>query len=216
MSKSKVKRLVFLGVGAVILLLAASAYAIFFNDSRLVSPTDFSEFTFGIRDLPMAAAVVLFQIYILYLFFSIFGEIVRKGRRERQAVRTRKLSPKLGLLGFLGFLGFAGFWTYGIDKTIFPFCFFIFFGFFGFFFEGKMSNTLMDERFQENMQRAQLKALKIGFVLMFILILFVSQTRIGSLDFTAAFLLAGLSLIYALTLVLSEYLLYRYDHEEES
>lgn len=53
------------------------------------------------------------------------------------ANRTRRLNPKLGLLGFFGFLGFiGGAWTR-----------FVFFGFFGFFYEGKMSNTLMDERF---------------------------------------------------------------------
>lgn len=215
MSKSKVKRLVFLGISAVLLLLAASAYAMVFNESRLVNPTDFSSFTFSAKDLPMVTAIVLFQLYIVYLFFSILMAIVRKGREEKRAVRTRKLNPKLGLLGFLGFLGLAGFWTYRLDGSIFPFCFFIFFGFFGFFFEGKMSNTLMDERFQENMQRAQLKALKLGFTLMFALILLVGQGRIGNLDFVAAFLLAGLSLIYALTMVLTEYLLYRYDHEED-
>ena len=59
--------------------------------------------------------------------------------------RKHRLSPKLGFLGFCGFLGFAGFWTYGALGDLSGFIFFAFFGFFGFFFEGKMSNTLMQQ-----------------------------------------------------------------------
>ena len=81
--------------------------------------------------------------------------------------KTRKLNPKFGYFGILGLLGFLGFWTYSIDKTVFPFIFFLFFGFFGFFFEGKMSDTFMDERFHGNRKKAELKAYRVGISLLF-------------------------------------------------
>lgn len=63
-------------------------------------------------------------------------------------------------MGLLGFLGLLGFWVYPQTGEVFPFAFFLFFGFFGFFFEGKMSHTLMDERYTENRAKAQLTAAK--------------------------------------------------------
>lgn len=136
--------------------------------------------------------------------------------RKEPANRTRKLNPKWGFFGFFGFLGFAGIVTYQIDRTMFPFIFFSFFGFFGFYFEGKMSNTFIDERFRENAQRAQLKALKTGFSLMFLVLLSVGWGVFSkSPEKCAVYLLVSLSLICALTMFLSEYLLYKYDHGEE-
>ena len=61
-----------------------------------------------------------------------------------------------------------GFWTYRVDQTIFPFVFFVFFGFFGFFYEGKMSNTLIDERYKENKMRAQSTANKTALSIIFL------------------------------------------------
>lgn len=136
--------------------------------------------------------------------------------RKEPTQRTRKLNPKWGLFGFFGFLGFTGFFTYHIDQTMFPFIFFSFFGFFGFYFEGKMSNTFMDERFRENALRAQLYALKTGFSLVFLVVLSVGWGLFAkSPENCAVYLLISLSLICALTMFLSEYLLYKYDHEEE-
>lgn len=73
----------------------------------------------------------------------------------------------MGLFGLFGFLGFLGFWTYAAQRVIFPFFFFIFFGFFGFYYEGKLSDTLADEMFEEHRLKAQLKAYKIGMSLIF-------------------------------------------------
>ena len=102
-----------------------------------------------------------------------------------------------------GFLGFGGFWTYYKFGEIFPFAFFIFFGFFSFFFEGKLSHILEDELFQENKRKAQLEAYKIGFKLLFVVV-----------EWCAIFMLISVSLIYALVLFLSNYLLYRYEKRE--
>ena len=94
------------------------------------------------------------------------------------------------------------------------FVFFAFFGFFGFFFEGKMSNTLMDERFKENAARAERKALRIGFGIIFILLLFAGQAGRLTAELVAPILVTGIALTVALTIFLSEYLLYRYDHDD--
>ena len=125
--------------------------------------------------------------------------------------RTRKLNPQLGFLGFFGFLGFLdlpGSWIR-----------FVFFGFFGFFFEGKMSDTLMDERFQENKNRAQLMALKIAFAVIIITLVSLNlgeYFNFMSIEYLyhAGQILIALSI--ALAMFLSEYLLYRYDHDEYS
>ena len=92
----------------------------------------------------------------------------------------------------------------------------MFFGFFGFFFEGKLSDTLMDERYQENVRRAQLDTYKAGFVLLWVVLLVVGHGPLwGSLELTAVALTSAVSLALGLTLFLSEYLLYRYDHDGE-
>lgn len=128
--------------------------------------------------------------------------------------RTRKLNPKLGFLGFLGFAGFLGVLTYQTDKTIFPFVFFVFFGFFGFFFEGKMSNTLMDERFIENRRKAELKAYRVGQIVSFlVLIASLWQRLFPTNEAKLIFITISLSLTFALVIFLAEYLLYRYDHD---
>lgn len=50
----------------------------------------------------------------------------------------------------------------------FPLRVFVFFGFFGFFYEGKMSNTLIDERYKENKMRAQSTANKTALSIIFL------------------------------------------------
>ena len=114
------------------------------------------------------------------------------------------------MLGFLGFFGFLGFIGGGWFR-------FVFFGFFGFFYEGKMSSTLMDERFRENKNKAQLIALKAAFaviILAFIVILVGESFMSMEYLLTVVYILMSLSI--ALAIFLSEYLLYRYDHDEYS
>lgn len=213
MKQGKIKALVALGAACLAFLLGSVWHSLTFNGGRLVTPTDFSTYTFRLSDLPMILSISLFCLYALFLAFLLFRTVIRN-KQSGAAATTRKLNPALGLLGFLGFLGFTGIWTYQTDGSIFPVCFFLFFGFFGFFFEGKMSNTFMDERFRENVQRAQLKAYRIGFVLMFLLLLVVGGRVLVSLELTAILFQAGTALILGLTLFLSEYLLYRYDHDD--
>lgn len=218
-TKSKIILIISIGIFCILSLLAAIWYANTYNGGRLVTPTDFTSYRFQAGDIPIIAASVLISVYALWLmlllFHSVLHNLIVQNKNSQTAVKTRKLNPMLGLLGFLGFLGCVGFWTYQTDKVIFPFCFFVFFGFFGFFYEGKMSGTFMDERFRENAQRAQLNALKVGYVIIFVLMLIVGRGRYtGNLEYTAIVLVTVISLTLGLVMFLSEYLLYRYDHDD--
>lgn len=214
MKKNGTKLTIILGILCVLLMAAASWYTITYNDSRLISPADLSEYAFRIQDLPMLISLLLFVLYFLYLFIILIREIIADRRVQGTAQVTRRLNPRLGCLGFLGFLGFTGFNTYGTDKEIFPFVFFLFFGFFGFFYEGKMSGTFMDERYRENALRAQAAANKIASSIIFLACIVVGQGKLmRNLEYTLIAFLITVVLSIALDLFLSKYLLYRYDHD---
>ena len=217
MKKNKTKILIGCGVFCILLMLISSWYAVTFNDSRLVAPTDFGSYTFQMKDLPMIISIFLTCIYVFTLFILLIFSIVKGGKQIEQTNTTRKLNPKLGYLGLLGFLGFAGFWTYSHYGIVFPFAFFGFFGFFGFYYEGKMSGTFMDERFRENANRAQLAAYRTTFVMILIALATLCKGELfGNLEYNFIAAIIVLSFALALGVFLSEYLLYRYDQADES
>lgn len=181
------------------------------HGGRLVYPMD--SYAFQPSDIPMLLSISLDLIYLISLAAWLVIEAVSQKKQARESNRTRKINPKLGLLGILGLAGFLGFYTYSHYKVYFPFCFFVFFGFFGFFFEGKMSNTFMDERFQMNRLRAQRDASTTGITVAFLLLVIIGQGR-ACAELALILLMTGLSLDMALTGFLSEYLLYRYDHDD--
>ncbi len=191
---------------------AAVWYDLTYNGGKLVYPMH--SYAFAPADIPMLLAIALDVLYVLYLAFLLVRGIRVQKEHVAKTGRTRRLSPKLGFLGFCGFLGFAGFWTYGALGDLSGFIFFAFFGFFGFFFEGKMSNTLMDERYKENAARAERKALRIGFGIIFFLLIFAGQAGRLTAELVAPILIAGIALAVALTIFLSEDLLYRYDYDD--
>lgn len=211
---SKKVKIIVIGVFCILFLLASIAYSIRYNDSRLVEPMDFGSYVFQIRDLPMILSVAVVNLYV----FALAGLLILKVVKERKQPvnKTRKLNPMLGILGLLGFMGFSGFPAYRVTGDVYPFVFFVFFGFFGFYYEGKMSGTFMDERFRENTERAQLKALKITCVIIYMaLILFSNGRLLGNLEYSLICLVIVISLAMALGIFLSEYLLYRYDHDDQ-
>lgn len=213
--KKQTKRILALGALCILLIALSSWYTIVFNDSRFVAPMDLSDYVFRVQDLPMILTGILFAGYIVYLIALLFKSIGANSRREAAAQSTRTVNPKLGFLGLLGFLGFLGFWSYSVDKTIFPFVFFLFFGFFGFFYEGKLSNTFIDERFKENRMKAQRTATGISRNIIFLALLLLGQGKlIGNSEYTliAFFIIVALSM--ALEQFLSQYLLYHYDQDE--
>ena len=171
-------------------------------------------YAFQPMDIPMIIVVAADVLFFLHLAFLLVRGIIAQREHVAKTGRTRRLSPKFGFLGFLGLFGFAGFWSYGALGDLTPFVFFTFFGFFGFFFEGKMSNILMDERYKENAVRAELKAYRVGFGTVFALLILAGQSGRFKADLVAPVLVAGIALAVALTMFLSEYLLYRYDHDD--
>lgn len=217
MKWNKARRTIILGLLCAALAAASSWYTITYNDARLFVPMDFSEYVFRVQDLPMIISIALLCVYVLYLFALLIRAVIATKRAGAAAQSTRAISPKLGFLGFLGFAGFSGFWTYHVDKSIFPFMFFSFFGFFGFFYEGKMSNTFMDERYRENSLKAHLTANKIALAVIFLAVLILGQGKLmGNLEYTLIALVIVIALSIALEVFLYDYLLYRYDHEGES
>lgn len=209
------KRVLLLGAVLAALLLLSCWYALTYNEGRLVLPTDFSSYTFRVQDLPMVLSLALVTLYVLGLCIGLARHILRRRQAEKTARFTRTLNPKLGFLGFLGFFGFLGFWSYPAHQDITPFLFFGFFGFFGFFYEGKLSHTFMDERFRENQMRAELTALRLGYGILFLAAVVLGSGRLlGSLEYTLIALLCVLGLVLGLVLFLSQYLLYRYDHDD--
>lgn len=212
MKKKCVRRTVLLGAACALLLAAASVYSMAFNGGRLVEPMDFSTYVFRAGDLPMLLALALTVCYVGYLVVLLVRYTLSSRHRQASARTARAVNPRLGLLGLLGFLGF---WTYRTDGSIFPFVFFLFFGFFGFFFEGKLSGTLMDERYRENQLRARTTANRIALTIIFLAVLLLGQGKImGSLELTLVAFVIVVVLALALELFLSSYLLYRYDHDE--
>lgn len=175
MKRNKIKEIVIPGIICIIFLSASIWYSVRYNESCLVVPTDLETYKFSPKDIPMICSTVLTMVYVWYLLICLGKTSIQQKKNILKTNRTHKISPILGFLGFFGFLGFMGGGWFR----------FVFFGFFGFFFEGKMSNTLMDESFM----------------------------GIESL-FNMVYILIALSI--ALAIFLSEYLLYRYDHDEYS
>ena len=205
--KKRTKLTIFLGVICALLVAISSWYTIAFNNSRFIVPMDLSEYVFRVQDLPMIISGVLLTLYIVNIVVLFLESIKTNRRRELTLQSTRTINPKLGFLGF---------WTYSVDKTIFPFVFFLFFGFFGFFYEGKMSNTLIDERYKENKMKAQSVANKTSLSIIFLAILILGQGKLmDNLEYTLIALVIVIALSIALEIFLSEYLLYHYDNDEQ-
>ena len=207
MKRNKIKAIIIPGILCMLILTVSIWYSIRYNESRLIVPTDLETYQFSPKDIPIICSIALTIGYVYYLLVCLGKTSRQQKEKILQTNRTRRLNPMLGFLGFFGFLGFIGGGWYR----------FIFFGFFGFFYEGKMSDTLMDERFRENRNKAQLTALKAAFAVIILALVFIlAGESFMSLEylFTVVYILISLSI--ALAIFLSEYLLYRYDHDEYS
>lgn len=213
MKRKTWKRFAIWGILCALFTAASIWYTISYNGSRLLTPTDLSRYQFQPRDLPLLLATLSLVVYVLCL--AVWCVRTALSSQHRSTQLSRRVSPKLGLLGALGFVGFTGFWTVRYDGTVFPFVFFLFFGFFGFFYEGKLSNVLMDERYLENRMRARATADRIALTAIFLSTLLLGSGRLmGNSALTLAAYIVTVSLSLALDLFLGEYLLYRYDHDD--
>ena len=201
----------------IILEFASVAYDGFFNHSRIIHPIDAS-YQFQVSDLPLILTTIILAAYVVFLVFNmVFAFMDKEKRRGKTSTFiTRKINAKLGWLGFFGFTGFLGIPVFILQNQVWPFFFFVFFGFFGLFYEAKLSNTLMDERFLEERKRAQLTSYKTGFGLLWLIAWFMALAGGHfNTDLVAIIFSASSSLIIALVMFLKHYLLYKYDTEEE-
>ena len=213
--KKTTRCIILAGILCVLFAAGASWYSVTFNDARLVAPTDLSQYAYQPKDLPMLLALLLLTGYGLLLAVLLVRGILAAKRREKNARFTRRVDPRMGFLGFAGLFGFLGFWSYPAQGVVFPFAFFIFFGFFGFFYEGRLSNTLMDERYKENWTRAHFNANKTALAVIFLAVLLLGYGCLPlGLEATLILFYILVVLALALEMFLGEYLLYRYDHDQ--
>ena len=163
------------------------------------------------RNLPIRKTILIltFLFLLLYRIHFFLSPQSAAEQSPEPNTRTRRINPRLGWLGLLGLLGILGFFT----GEGFLFLFFWFFGFFGFFYEGKLSNTLRDERFILNQQRACSAACQLGLSLISLSAIFACY--IDDPLLSRSFLMAMLGLSLAATSFLQPYLLYRYDQLED-
>lgn len=162
MKKINWKWISFFGIVCIFMTMASVWYAVVYQESRIVAPMDYSNYVFQVGDFPMWISIIGIVLYVIFLIAILILWSIEKKNSMKYKNKMIKTNGKWGFLGIMGFLGFLGFRTYSIDGSIFPFLFFSFFGFFGLFFQSKMSDVLMDERFQENVLKAQSNANRIG------------------------------------------------------
>lgn len=75
----------------------------------------------------------------------------------------------------------------------------------------------MDERYRENRAKARLKANGIAIDIIFIALLAVGSGKFaGSLEITLIAFVIAAAFAIALSVFLGEYLLYRYDHDDQT
>lgn len=131
---------------------------------------------------------------------------------KKDAKYARRISPLLGILGVLGITGPIAYYFTGETYTL---GFILFFGFFSFYFQGKMSNQLIDERYIENNMKASSIAFWTGLTMILLSILISIQYLEGySIKVAYHFLIGAASLTFGITLTLYQYLIYKFDLKE--
>lgn len=139
-------------------------------------------------------------------------KVLNKNNFNKMNTHTRKINPKLGILGIFGVMGFLGFIESGVNTV--PFClFFSFFGFFGFYYEGKMSNIFIDERFKENANKAKSIGTTTGLIIIVVATMLFAG-RINNMKLLLKIIISIIGLAFGISLFLQQYLLYRFENKE--
>lgn len=209
---NKIKKVAMLGIVIFVTLIACSSYSLNYNEGRIVLPMDYSNYTFQIKDISMWLAIALMIAYVFYVVALIISATLKRQREDGNY--TRRIDARFGYFGFAGFLGFIGFYTYYQFNYYAPFAFFMFFGFFGFFYEAKLAHLYKDERYLQNADKARAQATTFGFSLIFLLLIFICMGDANHINIAFPLMLISISIICGLTIFLNEYLLYKYDSEE--
>lgn len=78
-----------------------------------------------------------------------------------------------------------------------------------------MSHVFMDERYKEDKMKAQMTANKTALTIIFLATILLGQGKfMGNLEYTLIAYIMVISFSIGLEIFLSEYLLFRYDHDE--
>ena len=93
MKKNQAKLWLGCGIFCTAAMLLSVWYAVTFNDSRLVTPTDLGSYTFTPKDLPMLLSVSLFCIYVFALCLLLLVNIRKRKRSPAGANITRRIDP---------------------------------------------------------------------------------------------------------------------------
>ncbi len=211
MRKKGVRLLIF-GFVSMLIFVITAYFSVNTNNGRLLYPATWTSYYFKMADLPMIVGWSVLSVFFIDLAATLTVHHMATKRDFEKHGKVRRPNPGLGYLGFLGFTGFIGIFTELLYHNAAPFTLFIFFGFFGYFYEEKVSKVLSDERQRVNRREAQAKANGLGFKLQIVVLLVAMAAGMtGHAAVTAAVLTAGISLVCALTIYLTEYLVYRYD-----
>lgn len=217
MKKKNILKIVVPFLVVAVLMGLASWYSITYNEGRIIYPMDYSQYVFQWKDLPAILSIIFVFIYVIYVIIQVVL-ICRKAMKEKekniQSNRFPYMNPKLGFLAILGFIGIIGLLPAPYGDPYFLF-FFTLFGFVGFYFYGKISNTLMDERFIEDKKNAEYTAMKISFSILYIGVILSARlplVRNNNTTLISYFYLLS-SIAFGLYFFLSPYLLYRSDQK---
>lgn len=183
---NKMKKVAMLGIVIFVTLIVCSSYSLNYNEGRIVLPMDYSNYTFQIKDISMWLAITLMIAYVFYVVVLIISATLKRQREDGNY--TRRIDARFGYFGFAGF--------------------------FAFFYEAKLAHLYKDERYLQNADKARAQATKFAFSLIVLLLIFICMGDANHINLAFPLMLISTSIICGLTIFLNEYLLYKYDSEE--
>ncbi len=203
-------KLAFVIIISGILSVFGSIYAVLFNESRLIVPTDLNTYQFKLQDLIFGLPVVIFIFSVIiasvYYPIKIFKNTTFK--KYELGEYTDKTNINSCLWGIFGFIPLFFYTKYSYEIVVF----FAFFGFFSCYYKSKFNEILIDERFLFNQSKADAQAYRVAFTIIAVSFI-LSVPRISGVALNT-FLLSIIALSYAVAEILKSYYLYKYDMEE--
>lgn len=210
-----------------IFTIIGTIHSVFFNESRLIVPTDLNTYVFRPEDLIFGVPLTIFIFSVcfatIYYPIKLFKQDFNTGVLVKY--RLGEYTPKIGKYRWFGCVGgLLGFIPL-IPDTSLPLSqqfynesnyemvfFFLFFAQFACYFQHKFSDILIDERFLFNVAKAEAKAYRTAFFTIVVVFLLAFPRLNGTALNTL--LLAVIALSFSASQVLKAYYLYLFDMEE--
>ncbi len=210
-----------------IFTIIGTIHSVFFNEKRLIVPTDLNTYVFRWADLIFGVPLTIFVLSVcfatIYYPIRLFNQDFNTGVLVKY--RLGENTPKIGKYCWLGcFGGLLGFLPL-IPDTSLPLSqqfynesnyemvfFFLFFAQFARYYQYKFSDILVDERFLFNVAKAEAKAYRTAFFIIVVAFLLAFPRLNGTALNTL--LLAVIALSFSASQILKAYYLYLFDMEE--